>query len=344
MEEQVRVEDPTTAPARLVIEVIELAARPGGGNQRGDRIDEKLNIQRLGFSSWRGHRGHYIPSGHSPNSLKSRLRSPCQHLGKWRNIGTKPQWRRAAFSGKALLYMEIDALAARTPKCSMRNLEHGSGAVIASERISAALLSGIPEGHQTHHQPGTFVTLHGSRDRLRTTGRSRATKLYLDPRPPLPRKPKPELQKRRNTMDDYKNPASDTPYGQPEGGSATAARMKLSEKAAEVKEKVADFGRKTVDNIDESRKSTADALHQAAAKLHLGGEQLSGAAHTAADQISGVAHGTADKLRSAADYIRETDLKGMGEDVKEVVKRYPGPALAAAAVLGFIVARAFRRD
>jgi hypothetical protein len=90
-------------------------------------------------------------------------------------------------------------------------------------------------------------------------------------------------------MDDYKNPASDTPYGQPEGGSATAARMKLSEKAAEVKEKVADFGRKT-------------------------------------------------------DYIRETDLKGMGEDVKEVVKRYPGPALAAAAVLGFIVARAFRRD
>jgi hypothetical protein len=34
----------------------------------------------------------------------------------------------------------------------------------------------------------------------------------------------------------------------------------------------------------------------------------------------------------------------MGEDVKDVVKRYPGPALAAAAVLGFIVARAFRRD
>jgi hypothetical protein len=117
MEEQVRVEDLTTVPARLVIEVIELAARPGGGNQRGDRIDEKLNIQRLGFSSWRGHRGHYIPAGQSPNSLKSRLRSPCQHLGKWRNTGTKPQWRRAAFSGKTLLYMEIDALAARTPKC-----------------------------------------------------------------------------------------------------------------------------------------------------------------------------------------------------------------------------------
>jgi hypothetical protein len=145
-------------------------------------------------------------------------------------------------------------------------------------------------------------------------------------------------------MDDHDNLSSETPHGQPEGGAATAARMKLSEKAAEVKEKVADFGRKAVDNIDESRKRTAGALDQTAAKLHSGVEQLSGVAHTAADQISGVAHGTADKLQAAADYIRERNLKGMGEDLKDVVKRYPGPALAVAAVLGFIVARGFRRD
>src|SRR5271156_1691909 len=130
---------------------------------------------------------------------------------------------------------------------------------------------------------------------------------------------KTRTAKRRNTMDDYKNPTSETPYGQPEGGSATAARMKLSEKAAEVKEKVADFGRKAVDNIDESRKSTAGALDQTVAKLHSGGEQLSGVAHTAADQISGVAHSAADKLQTAADYIRETDLKAMGEDLKGIV-------------------------
>src|SRR5579862_6759013 len=74
----------------------------------------------------------------------------------------------------------------------------------------------------------------------------------------------PRTQKRSNTMDDN-NPNSETPYGQPEGGAATAARMKLSEKAAEAKEKFADLGRKTVDNIDESRKSTASALEQTAA-------------------------------------------------------------------------------
>ena len=174
--------------------------------------------------------------------------------------------------------------------------------------------------------------------------RSRTTKLYPDSGPQLPRKPKLELQKGRNTLDDYNDPTSETPYGQPEQGAATAARMKLSEKAAEVKEKVADFGRKTADNIDQSRKNAAGALDQTAAKLHSSGDQLSGAAHTAADQITGVAHDAADKLRAAADYIRETDLKGMGEDLKDIVKRYPGPALAAAAVLGFIVARGFRRD
>jgi hypothetical protein len=145
-------------------------------------------------------------------------------------------------------------------------------------------------------------------------------------------------------MDDQSNPKNDTTYGQPEGGSATAARMKLSEKAAEVKEKVADFGRTTASNIDESRKNAAGALHQAAAKLHSGGEQLSGVARTAADQFSGAAHVAADKLHAAADYVHETDLKAMGEDLKDVVKRYPGPALAVAAVLGFLVARSLRRD
>jgi hypothetical protein len=145
-------------------------------------------------------------------------------------------------------------------------------------------------------------------------------------------------------MDDNNNPTSETPFGQPEGGAGTAARRKLSEKAAEVKDRVADFGRKAVDNIDESRRSTAGALDQTAAKLHSGGEQLSGAAHAAAHEISGVAHEAADKLQAAADYIRTTDVKRMGEDLKDIVKRYPGPALAAAALLGFIVARGFRRD
>jgi hypothetical protein len=57
--------------------------------------------------------------------------SPCQHLCKWQNTGTKSQWPRDSFSSKVLLSIEIDALAARTPECSMRDLENGTRSIIA---------------------------------------------------------------------------------------------------------------------------------------------------------------------------------------------------------------------
>src|SRR6202030_1015506 len=43
------------------IEVIEEAVGPGGVNQRRNRVDQKLNIQGLGFVSWRGHDWHHTP-------------------------------------------------------------------------------------------------------------------------------------------------------------------------------------------------------------------------------------------------------------------------------------------
>jgi ElaB/YqjD/DUF883 family membrane-anchored ribosome-binding protein len=136
-------------------------------------------------------------------------------------------------------------------------------------------------------------------------------------------------------MDDFNtnNPSGQTSHEQSESGTGTAARMKISEKAADVKEKVADFGRRAVDSIDDSRKTAAGALDRTASTLHSSGDQLSDAAHTAAN-----------KLQATADYVRQTDLKGMAADVQDVVKRYPGPSLAVAAVLGFLVARGFRSN
>jgi hypothetical protein len=134
-------------------------------------------------------------------------------------------------------------------------------------------------------------------------------------------------------MDDYnKQPGQSSPYGESTGtgAQATAARLKeqVSDKASDIKEKVSDFGRKTVEKIDHSRQSAADALDQTAASLHSGGDRLSGAAHSAASSI-----------QATAEYVRHTDVQGMAADVGEIVKRYPGPALAAAAILGFLVAR-----
>jgi ElaB/YqjD/DUF883 family membrane-anchored ribosome-binding protein len=135
-------------------------------------------------------------------------------------------------------------------------------------------------------------------------------------------------------MDDYNKQPGQSGYGQAESsGAGTAARMKISEKAAGLKEKVADFGRQTVDSIDNSRQSAAGALESTASTLHASGEQL-----------SGVAHAAANKIQATADYVRQTDLKGMADDVTNIVKRYPGQSLAVAAVLGFLVARGFRSN
>jgi hypothetical protein len=52
----------------------------------------------------------------------------------------------------------------------------------------------------------------------------------------------------------------------------------------------------------------------------------------------------ANALNTTADYVREHDVKSMFSDVRKLVKDNPGPALLAAAVIGFFVARAFSKD
>jgi hypothetical protein len=88
-----------------------------------------------------------------------------------------------------------------------------------------------------------------------------------------------------------------------------------------------------VEKIDYSRQPTADALQQTASSLHSGGEKISGVAHSAADGI-----------QATADYVRETDVKGMANDVMGLVRRHPGASLATAAFLGFMLARSLSNN
>jgi ElaB/YqjD/DUF883 family membrane-anchored ribosome-binding protein len=118
-------------------------------------------------------------------------------------------------------------------------------------------------------------------------------------------------------------------------GAGTAARMQesVNEKATEVKDIAADYGRKAVDTINAQRGPTASALDQTASTLHEKG-----------DKAATVAHRTADKIQATADYIREHDLEAMADDVGSLVRRYPGQSLAAAAIAGFVLARLMRRN
>ena len=131
---------------------------------------------------------------------------------------------------------------------------------------------------------------------------------------------------------DARNYGSDSgAYGTGTAGTAAKMQEVITDKANEAKEKVAEFGRRAVDKIDAQREPTASALGQTASALHDKG-----------NLAANVAHRTAEKIQATADYIRDNDVKSMVDDVSSLVRRYPGASLAAAAVAGFLVARALR--
>lgn len=111
---------------------------------------------------------------------------------------------------------------------------------------------------------------------------------------------------------------------------------KVSETANRVQNKVSDIGRTAADKIDENREGAASGLEGAASTLHEKADSLPGG-----EKVTSMAHATADKLNSAADYVREHDVKRMMGDVEALVKNNPGPSLLVAALFGFLVARAF---
>jgi ElaB/YqjD/DUF883 family membrane-anchored ribosome-binding protein len=73
-------------------------------------------------------------------------------------------------------------------------------------------------------------------------------------------------------------------------------------------------------------------------------EKLADLGRDAAGHLSAVAQSATDKAKAAADYLQQTELTAMAEDVKDIVKRYPVWSLAAAAVVGFVVAHLRSRD
>jgi hypothetical protein len=73
-------------------------------------------------------------------------------------------------------------------------------------------------------------------------------------------------------------------------------------------------------------------------------EKLTELGRDAAGQLSEMAQTATDKVKAAADYVRETELTAMAEDVKEIVKRYPAWSLAAAAGIGFLLAHVSSRN
>jgi ElaB/YqjD/DUF883 family membrane-anchored ribosome-binding protein len=112
-------------------------------------------------------------------------------------------------------------------------------------------------------------------------------------------------------------------------GAADTAVSKVTDKVTETTTQVKD-------TVDANRNVAAQGLEQAASTIRDKADSLPGG-----ETVTGLAHTAADKLTATAGYVRQTDVNTMMADVETLVKNNPGPALMAAAVVGFLVGRAF---
>jgi methyl-accepting chemotaxis protein len=117
--------------------------------------------------------------------------------------------------------------------------------------------------------------------------------------------------------------------------SGTAAKMvkSISDATADVKESAADLSRHASDKIEAIRETIAGTIEETSAAVQNSGKQISEIAEVAAEKIQG-----------GAEYVRRTDLRTMGANVKQLVKRYPKASILVGAVAGFLIAWSFRSD
>ena len=92
-------------------------------------------------------------------------------------------------------------------------------------------------------------------------------------------------------------------------------------------------------SIDDKRDALSRGMDSAASALRDGVQSLPGG-----EKVASAANTAAGAMESAAEYVREADLKEMFADIRRLVREHPGAALLAVAAAGFLVARAISRD
>lgn len=116
-------------------------------------------------------------------------------------------------------------------------------------------------------------------------------------------------------------------------------KEQASNLAGEAQERASDLGRSAEAKVNEQRKAAAHALGTAAGTLHEAAANL-----PVGERVTSIGHATADKMESAADYLGEHDARDMMSDLGRFMRRHPGRSLIAAAAVGFLVGRSFRRS
>jgi ElaB/YqjD/DUF883 family membrane-anchored ribosome-binding protein len=120
---------------------------------------------------------------------------------------------------------------------------------------------------------------------------------------------------------------------------AATARRSAAQDIGEAGDAMKDSVRNATDKLDEARSATAGRLESVASAVQEKIEELPGG-----EKVRNVARAAADRLEATADYMRHHDAQRIWADIETVVKNNPGPSLAIAAAVGFLVGRALTRD
>jgi hypothetical protein len=116
---------------------------------------------------------------------------------------------------------------------------------------------------------------------------------------------------------------------------ATSTMDRAKDVASHAADKAKDFGR-----------SAADMAENATSKVGSGIESMAGTLRDKAphEGMVGTAAGkVADTLERGGRYLQEEGLSGIADDVTDLIKRNPIPALLVGVGIGFLLAQALRR-
>ena len=112
---------------------------------------------------------------------------------------------------------------------------------------------------------------------------------------------------------------------------AAGLASKVKDKASQVASTVSDTVGRQRDNVAGGLDRVASTLHEKAGSLP-GGQKAANAANSLADG-----------MESTASYLRDHDLKDVGDSMAGIYRKYPVKSLLSVVLVGFLVGRAIRK-
>jgi hypothetical protein len=129
--------------------------------------------------------------------------------------------------------------------------------------------------------------------------------------------------------------ATTSPNAKPIQESGTHMVDKAKEIASGAVDRTKELGRQAADAADSATAKVGSGIERMADKLRDKGPH-EGMLGTATSKV-------ADTIQASGRYLREEGLSGMMDDVTDIIKRNPIPALLVGVGLGYLLAHAMRR-